>query len=77
MDDPIQMPYADYGMTVADVGQTIRSLAYKHPEYELTHYGDILERKGLNWDDQVMSEAGTSELDGKAAMELLLRVVRV
>ena len=76
MDDPIKMPYVNYGMTVADVEQAIYDFVDEHPEYELTHYHDILERNGLEWDSQAMSGADVSELDGQAVMALLLGAVR-
>ncbi len=37
----------NYGTTVADVEQAIYDFVDEHPEYELTHYRDILERNGL------------------------------
>ena len=76
MDDPIKMPYVNYGMTVADVEQAIYDFVDEHPEYELTHYHDILERNGLEWGGQAMSGADVSELDGQAVMALLLGAVR-
>lgn len=47
MDDPIKMPYVNYGTTVADAEQAIYDFVDQHPEYELTHYRNILERNGL------------------------------
>lgn len=76
LDDPIQMPYVNYGMTITDVEQAIYAFVDDHPEYELTRYGDILERNGLKWDGRIMSEADESELDGQAVMALLLGAVR-
>lgn len=76
MDDPIKMPYVNYGTTVADVEQAIYDFVDEHPEYELTHYRNILERNGLEWGSQAMSEADVSELDGQAVMALLLGAVR-
>lgn len=76
MDDPIEMPYVNYGTTVADVEQAIYDFVDEHPEYELTHYRDILERNGLEWGGQAMSGADVSELDGQAVMALLLGAVR-
>ena len=73
MNDPIKMPY---GTTVADVEQAIYDFVDEHPEYELTHYRDILERNGLEWDSQAMSGTDVSELDGRAVMALLLGAVR-
>ena len=76
MDDPIKMPYVNYRTTVADVEQAIYDFVDEHPEYELTHYRDILERNGLDWGSQAMSGADVSELDGQAVMALLLGAVR-
>lgn len=76
MDDPIKMPYVNYETTVADVEQAIYDFVDEYPEYELTHYYDILERNGLEWDSQAMSGADVSELDGQAVMALLLGAVR-
>ena len=76
MDDPITMPYVNYGTTVADIEQAIYDFVDEHPEYELTHYHDILERNGLEWGSQAMSGADVSELDGQAVMALLLGAVR-
>ena len=76
MDDPIKMPYVNYRTTVADVEQAIYDFVDEHPEYELTHYRDILERNGLEWGSQAMSGADVSELDGQAVMALLLGAVR-
>lgn len=76
MDDPIQMPYVNYGRTVMDVEQAIYTFVDEHPEYELTRYSDILERNGLKWDGKVMSEADVSELNGQVVMALLLGAVR-
>lgn len=76
MNDPIRMPYVNYGTTVADVEQAIYDFVDKHPEYELTHYSDILERSGLKWDGCAMSEADVLDLGGQAVMALLLGAVR-
>ena len=76
MNDPIKMPYVNYRTTVADVEQAIYDFVDEHPEYELTHYHDILERNGLEWSSQAMSGADVSELDGQAVMALLLGAVR-
>lgn len=76
MDDPIHMPYVNYGTTVMDIEQEIYAFVDEHPEYELNRYSDILERNGLEWDGRVMSEADVSELNGQAVMALLLGAVR-
>ena len=76
MNDPIKMPLRNYGTTVADVEQAIYDFVDEHPEYELTHYRDILERNGLRggtasnvWDRCI----GTRR---RAVMALSARAVR-
>lgn len=76
MDDPIHMPYVNYGRVVTEVEQAICAFVDGHPEFELTRYSDILERNGLSWDGRVMSEADASKLDGQVVMALLLGAVR-
>jgi hypothetical protein len=76
MDDPIQMSYVNYAGVVMGVEQAIYAFIDEHPEFELTRYGDILERNGLSWDGRVMSGADVSELDGQAVMALLPGAVR-
>ena len=76
MDGPIEMPYVNYETMVTDVEKTIYDFVDEHPEYDLTHYHDILKRNNLTWDRRVMSEADVSELDGQAVMALLLGAVR-
>ena len=76
MDDPTKMAYVNYGMTVTDVCQAIYDFVDEHPEYDLTHYRDILDRNGLEWGSQAMSEADVSELDGQVVVALLLGAVR-
>ena len=76
MNDPIKLPYVNYGTTVADVEQSIYDFVDEHPEYELTHYRDILERNGLEWGSHALFVVDVSELDVQAVMALLLGVVR-
>ena len=44
MDDPIQMPYVDYGPLVMGVYDAIYTFEEGHLEYGLNRYNDILER---------------------------------
>lgn len=76
MDDPIQMPYVDYGPLVMGVYDAIYTFEEGHPEYGLNRYNDILDRNGLKWDGRMMSEADVSQLDGQAVTALILGAVR-
>lgn len=76
VDDPIQMPYVNYDRLVMDIEQAIYAFMDEHPEFELNRYSDILEKSGLKWDGQVMTNADVSELEGQAVMALLMGAVR-
>lgn len=75
-DDPIQMPFVDYGKTVRKIEQAIYDFEKSHPEYELTCYSKILVSNGLKWEMHSMIEADVEKLDGKAVMALLMGAVR-
>lgn len=75
-DDPIQMPYVHYGDTVMAVRRAIYAFVDEHPDFELTRYCSILEKNGLKWANDEMSNVDVSRLDGQAVMALLLGAVR-
>ena len=45
-------------------------------DFELTRYGEILERNGLEWGTKSMSEAYVSSLDAQCVMALIMGAVR-
>ena len=45
-------------------------------DFELTRYGEILERNGLEWGLKSMSEAAVSFLDAQCVMALIMGAVR-
>ena len=71
-----QEPHANYFRVLEEVHRAVYAFFKEHPEYELAHYSDILERSGLAWDGRVMSEADVSALDGQTVMALLMGAVR-
>lgn len=44
--------------------------------FELTRYNEILEKNGLKWDSESMSEADVSDLDSQCVMALIMAAVR-
>jgi hypothetical protein len=75
-DDPIQMPYVDFGPVMNGVYDAVYAFVDEHPEFELTRYNEILEKNGLEWDGMVMERADVTKLDGQAVMALLLGAIR-
>jgi hypothetical protein len=76
LDDPIQMPFVDYGKTVTDIEQAVYGFMDEHPEFELTRYSDILKRNGLGRDGESIADADVSTLGGQGIMALLVRAIR-
>ena len=66
---PIQMPFVNYSEMVHDFIKDVY-------DFELTRYGEILEKNGLEWGSKSMSEADVSSLDGQCIMALIMGAVR-
>lgn len=76
LDDPIDAPFVNYGKTVIDIENAVYSFVDGHPEFELTHYSEILEKNGLGRNGESIADADVSTLDGQAVMALLVRAIR-
>ncbi|WP_448983008.1 DUF6508 domain-containing protein [Olsenella uli] len=74
--DPIQMPFVDYGGTVGSLMREIYAFEEEHPEYGLNRYNDILADSGIDWSTESMTEADVARLDGKGVTALILGAVR-
>lgn len=75
-ESPIQMPFVNYSITVRKLETAVYQFMEEHPEYELNHYGEILEANGIKWDSQEMKERNVADLDGKCVMALLMGAIR-
>lgn len=75
-EDPLQLPYVEYGEMATGIERAITAFVSDHPEFCLTSYSEILENAGLAWDARSMEAADVSVLDGRTAMALLVGAVR-
>lgn len=75
-EDPIQMPYVSYSRMVQHFIHDAYEFMDDHPEYELTHYSDILRVNGIEWGKQSMQEVDVSTRDGKCVMALIIGALR-
>lgn len=73
---PIQMPFVNYTEMVHHFIDDVYDFEEKNKDFELTRYGDILEKNGLEWGSKSMSEANVSSLDGQCIMALIVGAVR-
>lgn len=73
---PIQFPFMIYSEMVNQFVHDVYALVDQHPEWELNHYGQILEENGLRWDSKSMSGAIVEDLDARCICALLVGVVR-
>ena len=73
---PIQMPFVNYSEMVHHFIDDVYDFNDKNKDFELTRYGEILEKNGLEWGSKSMSEADVSVLDGQCIMALIMGAVR-
>ena len=73
---PIQMPFVNYSEMVHNFIKDVYDFEEKNKDFELTRYGEILEKNGLEWGSKSMSEADVSSLDGQCIMALIMGAVR-
>ncbi len=73
---PIHMPFVNYSEMVHRFIRDVYDFNEKNKDFALNRYGEILERNGLEWGSQSMSEADVSVLDGQCVMALIMGVVR-
>lgn len=76
LEHPIHMPYVSYGKVMSDLLRVVYDFVDQHPEMELTRYQNILNKSGIDWSTQSMTEADVTDLDGHTVMALLLAVIR-
>ena len=75
-DRPIQMPFVNYSEMVHRFIDDVYDFSDNNKDLELTRYGEILERNGLEWGSKSMSEADVSSLDAQCVMALIMGAVR-
>ena len=73
---PIQMPFVNYTEMVHHFIDDVYDFEEKNKDFELTRYGEILKKNGLEWGSKSMSEADVSSLDGQCIMALIMGAVR-
>ena len=73
---PIQMPFVNYSEMVHRFIDDIYDFSDNNKDFELTRYGEILERNGLEWGTKSMSAADVSSLDAQCVLALIMGAVR-
>ena len=76
VENPYQMPYYIYSDVVREFENTVYEFEEKHSEFCLNQYVNVLLLNGLRWDEQVMTAADVSCLNGQAIMALILGAIR-
>ena len=73
---PIQMPFVNYSEMVHRFIDDVYAFSDNNKDFELTRYGEILERNGLEWGTKSMSEADVFFLDAQCVMALIMGAIR-
>ena len=56
--------------------EAIYKFEEEYPEYQLTQYGEILKKYGIEWEFESMESVNVSSMDGQGVMALLMAAVR-
>lgn len=72
----IQMPFVNYSEMVHHFINDVYDFEENNKDFELTRYDEILEKNGLEWGSNSMSQADVSSLDGQCMMALIMGAVR-
>ena len=75
-DDPIHFPYPMYTEVINELIEAVYEFEHENPEYELTKYGELLKKRGLEWRQRSMENADVSNMDAQGIMALLMGMVR-
>lgn len=73
---PYLMPYYVYSDVVCKFEKEIYKFEEEHPEFQLNQYIDIMLLNGLKWDEEIMTNADVSDLNGQVVMALILGAIR-
>ncbi len=68
--------FVGYDRLVIKFEDEFDQFAESHPEYQLTSYGEILDRNGLKWDNAQMRKATTDNLDAQCVLALIMGAIR-
>lgn len=75
-DESIQFPYPIYTEVVDKLIDAIYQIEENYPEYELTRYGEILEKHSIKWGQREMESVDVSNMDLQCVLALLMGMVR-
>jgi hypothetical protein len=73
---PIQFPFVVFSKMVNHFVDDVYALVKEFPEWELNHYGKILEENGLQWSKESMSGAIVEDMDARCICAMLVGAVR-
>lgn len=76
VENPYQMPYFVYTDVVREFEKAVYQFGEEHPEFQLNQYIDIMLVNGLKWDEEIMTNADVSNMNGKVVMALIYGAVR-
>ena len=73
---PKQFPFVIFSEMVNRFMDDVYAVVEAYPEWELNHYGQILEQNGIKWESKSMSGAIVEDLDARCICALLVGAVR-
>ncbi len=75
-DRPMQLPFVHYSNLALTFEKEFYQFIECHPEHELTSYGEILEARGIKWDEESMKNTDSQALDAQSVLALIMGALR-
>jgi ADP-ribosylglycohydrolase len=73
---PIHLPFVNYGGLVNTFEDEFYHFSDAHREYDLTRYGEILEKNNLKWGNDEMRSADLQNLEEQGVLALIMGAIR-
>ena len=73
---PKQMPFVQYTEMAHRFLDDVYDFMENNKDFELNHYGEILNQNGIEWGSKSMSEADVADKDARCVMALIMGAVR-
>ena len=73
---PKQMPFVQYTEMAHRFLDDVYDFMENNKDFELNHYGEILNQNGIEWGSKSMSEADVADKDARCVMALIMGTVR-
>lgn len=73
---PMQVPFVNYSDIVSSFVQDVYKFMDDNEDIELSYYGEILEKNGIDWDRNAIKDVDVYSKDAQCVLALIMGAVR-